>query len=383
MNIKKSLIWFWLLTKRLLFKVSFVILICLIPLLVYIANISLQGDSGVLKIILCSDEGNSGAEDVMECILQKSSIMLFEKSYDRADALRSLEQKKADAVWYFDSDLDNRINLYASGKSSKPFVTVYEREDTIPLKLSREKLFGAVFSKFSYFLYRDFAYSQIVSPNKVSEQGLKSYYDNEDLRGDLVEIKSISSDAPPQTQNYLSSPLRGMLSVLVMLCGFAGAMYFVKDRRDGRFDWMKPTKQIMPAFAQCLSAVTLSAFSALAAIFLSGIGLGAGREILCMVMFILACVGFCLCFSVCFSSSGALGAVIPAFIIVMMVLSPIFFNIQALKPLRLMLPTHYYLYSVHDASYIPGFALYIVCVYALSLFLNSIFNKIFAYHSKL
>ena len=78
----------------LMFAAMHVMLICLIPLLIYIGNISLQGDSGVLKIILCSEAGNQGADDVMDCIMQKKSIMLFEKSYDRSDALKSLEQKR-------------------------------------------------------------------------------------------------------------------------------------------------------------------------------------------------------------------------------------------------------------------------------------------------
>lgn len=364
MNFTGYFMWLRMLTKRLLFRISFVMLICLIPVFVCIANVSLQGDSGVLRIIMCSEAGNTGADDVMDSIMQKKSIMLFERSYDKSDAIRKLENKKADAVWYFADDLDSKINLYASAKSVKPFVFAYEREDTIALKLSREKLFGAVFGKFSYYLYRDFAYSHIVSEDKVSEQELRSYYDNEALRGDLVEIKSISTGTEPQEQNYLTSPLRGMLAVLVMLCGFAGAMYFVKDKNDGKFDWLAPAKQIIPAFAQCLSAVSLSAIAVVCAIFLSGLCVDTGREFLCMFLFVIAATGFCLCLAMCFSTPGALGAVIPAMVILMMVLSPVFFNIRVLEPIRLMLPTHYYLYAVYDASAICGFLIYIFAVYA-------------------
>ena len=123
--------------------------------------------------------------------------------------------------------------------------------------------------------------------------------------------------------------------------------------------------------------MTISGAAAISAMFLSGICLNTGREILCMILFVIAVTGFCLCLSVCFSSARALGAAVPVFIIVTMVLSPIFFNIQVLKPIRLMLPTHYYLYAVHDASYIPGFAIYIVCVYAAATVVNCIFkNKV-------
>lgn len=375
MNFKKPLIWFYLLSKRLLFKVSFVLLLLSIPFLMYSVNLAMQGESGVLKIILCADEENIGAEEVINSIISDKSIVLFEENSNLDASLSLLEQKKADAVWYFADNFDTKLNHYASGKSSKPFVTVYEREDTVPLKLSREKLFGKVYNKFSYYVYRDFIYSEIADSDKVSEVTVKKYYDQTLRKNNIVQIKTIDGTEVSESASYLSSPLRGMLASLIVLCGLAGAMYFLKDKKAGRYDWLTSTKRIIPAFAECASAVVLSSLAVFISLFVSKIATDFASEALCMVLFTVATIGFCLCFAIIFRTPGVLGASIPAFIIIMMVLSPVFFNIQVLKPVRMMLPTHYYLYSIYDAKVIIDFVFYIICVYTVAFLLNRIINK--------
>ncbi len=375
MNYKKSLVWFYMLIKRLLFKVSFVLLILSIPVLVYAVNISMQGDSGVLKIILCANEGNTGGEEIIKNITSKKSIMLFSEETDKDTALKLLSQKKADAVWFFADDFNEAVSLYASGKTSKPFVTVYEREDTLPLKLSREKLFGEVYNKFSYYVYKDFIYEEIADKTEVSEDVLKKYYDGTVKRDNIVEIKNTDGQDAEGDVNYLLSPLRGMLAVLVVICAFAGAMYFLNDKKDGKYDWLPGNRCIIPAFAQCGAAALVSALAVFGAIVISGIGQCVLHEIICMLLFVLASAGFCLCFAVAFKKPSLLGAFIPVFVILMMVLSPIFFNITVLKPIRLMLPVHYYLYAVYDSEYLINFVFYIVLVYSFALLMNKIVNK--------
>ena len=206
MNIKKFLLWFYMLSKRLLHKISFVILICSIPLLVYFANTSMQGESGILRISLCTEKGNLGAEDIITNLTEKESVMLFQKTYSLDEAKKSLEMKKVDAIWYFESDFNQKVEDYATGKNTKPFIRVYEREDNIPLKLSREKLFGSVYGKLSYYMFKDFVYTDLVSYEDVSESKVKEYYEQMDRGSDLVEIRKIANKekTDKKTRNFLA-----------------------------------------------------------------------------------------------------------------------------------------------------------------------------------
>ena len=181
MNIKKFPVWFYMSLKRLFCKWSFVAILCAIPLLICGANMAMQGKSGILTVFLCCEDGNSDALDVIDYIKNSSTSLLFEKSTNLEDSLKALKQKKADAVWYFEKDFSKRADSYALGKNKKPLVQVFEREDNIPLKLSREKLYSGVYRRLAYGAYKNFVYTQYKNVSGVSEDVIKSYFGKRDF----------------------------------------------------------------------------------------------------------------------------------------------------------------------------------------------------------
>lgn len=375
MNIKKLFLWYWMLTKRLFHKFSFVILLCCIPIMVLITNTAMTGESGVLTILLYAEDEDSGAEDVINSLLEGESVILFKRAETLDSALNEVKQHRADAVWCFENNFDERVENYASHSSEEPLVTVYEREDTVPLQLSGEKLFGSVYNTLSNKIYKNFVYTKIIDANHVSEEELQDYYRRTAIGDDIVELEKENSGANDAVSNYLMMPLRGILSLLVVLCGLAAAMYFLKDKADGKFDWMPSEKRIIPAFAQCLSATVPAAVSVLIAVCVTGISVEIIHEIVSMGLFVVSSVGFCLLMCTVFPSSGKLGAAIPAILIAMLALSPVFFNMQMLRPLSIMLPTYHYLNSVYNAEYYLYTVVYILCVYGISLMLT--YKKVF------
>jgi len=364
MIIKKYFLWFYMFAKRLILRWSFVVILCLIPLLIWGANAAMKGESGILTIYLCADENNSAANDVIDNIQNGKSSILFKRSCSIDESLKALEQKKADAVWYFEDDFSEKLDKYASGKTKKPVVKVFEREDTIPLRLSRERLYGGIFGKFAYSVYRNFVYSEYFTEDEVPEEIIKKYPGQRGGDKELVVMETLGeSSAQTDSKAYLVMPIRGLLALLTVLCGFASVMVFLGDKKSGKFDWLTPRKQILPGFAQCLAGVILSAVAVFVALFVSGIWTTFLKETVSMILFVLAVTGFCLNLCMIFKSPSKFGALIPAFIIVMLALSPIFFDINILNGVKCILPTHYYLYSLYDPSYIKGFLCYIPCVY--------------------
>lgn len=374
MSIKKFFLWYLMLTKRLFHKFSFIVLLCLIPVMVFATNGAMSEKSGVLKIMLCSESENSGAEDIIESLLDGESIILFQKSDSVEEALNEVQQHRADAVWCFADDFDEKAEKLAGHKSKEPLIRVYEREDTVPLQLSKEKLYGAIYDTLSYNIYKNFVYTQLVDVHRMSEAEVKSYYDEMNRRGDIVELESVKTDKPEST-NYLTAPLRGMLSLLILLCGLAAAMYYLKDKSAGKFDWMPEEKRIIPAFAQCLSAVIPASVAVLAALCFANISVGIIHELTAMAFFVVSSAGFCLLLCTVFRSSGKLGAAVPGLLIAAMVSSPVFFSLNSLKPLSIMIPTYYYLNSVYNTEYYLYSAVYILCVYGITLVLNYLLKR--------
>lgn len=374
MSFKKLSLWYLMLTKRLFCKFSFVILLCCIPIMILVTNYAMSGESGVLTVMLCSEDKDSGAEEIINSLLNEDSVILFKYSDNPQSAIDEVKQHKADAVWCFEDDFSQKITAYATHKSTQPIVKVYEREDSIPLQLSKEKLYGAIYSSFSYEVYKNFVYSELVDVNQLSEKELEAYFNGTKTRDDIVELEKREVASTNKNAGYLLAPLRGIMALLVVLCGLAAAMYYLKDKRAGKFDWMPYSKRIIPAFAQCLAAVVPAGVAVLASIYIGGIARGVTSEFISMLLFVTAVSGFCLVMCIIFKSSGKLAASIPAMIVIMLAFSPVFFNLNMLKPLSLMLPTYHYLMAVYSGAY-TEFLIYIVCVYGFALLLNRILNR--------
>lgn len=374
MSFKKLSLWYLMLTKRLFCKFSFVILLCCIPIMILVTNYAMSGESGVLTVMLCSEDKDSGAEEIINSLLNEDSVILFKYSDNPQSAIDEVKQHKADAVWCFEDDFSQKITAYATHKSTQPIVKVYEREDSIPLQLSKEKLYGAIYSSFSYEVYKNFVYSELVDVNQLSEKELEAYFNGTKTRDDIVELEKREVASINKNAGYLLAPLRGIMALLVVLCGLAAAMYYLKDKREGKFDWMPYSKRIIPAFAQCLAAVVPAGVAVLASIYIGGIARDVISEFISMLLFVTAVSGFCLVMCIIFKSSGKLAASIPAMIVIMLAFSPVFFNLNMLKPLSLMLPTYHYLMAVYSGAY-TEFLIYIVCVYGFALLLNRILNR--------
>lgn len=360
-------IWYLMFLKRLLCKISFIVLLCLIPVITLLGNTSMSEDSGVLTIALSAEDDDELSMKIINKLTEKDSILLFKKYSD--NAVTAVEKHEADAAWIFKSDLSERIDKYTSKKSLAPFVDIYEREDSTPLKISHEVLYEALYESISYSLYGNYVKKELV-PN-ISEDELQKFYDSERLN-DIIKITQLNSPESKKVSNYLTAPLRGFLALLIVLCALAAAMYFLEDNSCGKYDKLPCKKRIIPAFALCLASVTLSSAAVFAALSISGIASNFARELLTLVLFDFSAVGFALFFCTVFRSPAKLGACIPGIIIVMLVLSPIFFNFQILKPIRLLLPTFYYIYSVKDTAYIFYMIIYIISVYTAVFTINSV-----------
>ena len=362
-KIKKYFIWYVMSGKRLLKKLSFVILLLMIPLLIPVADSLMTEESGVVKVALSAEESSETTNDIIESLMKKDSIINFEYYKNPQDAQRAVEKNLADAAWIFEDNFDEKLKLYAQSTESVNLVRVIEREDSISMQLSREVLYSSMFYDISYSLYENFTYENIVSPDEVSREEIKETYDNYERCGSVVSLWRLESGEVKEQQNYLTAPLRGLMSLVVLLCILAAAMYFLSDQKAGKYDWMPVKMRLAPAFALCLNGAVFSTVAVMVAMFISGYSTGIVNEILSALLFALMSTGFSLVFCKVFSSPAKLGATLPGIMIVALIMSPIFFTFKVLRPVRLLLPTYYYLMAVHNANYYVYGLIYCVVIY--------------------
>ena len=372
-RLRKGFIWFYMLSKRMLHKWSFLLLLCLVPLMIPLINVAMSLDSGIVHVVLCNEGNDKSAESIIHALMAEESVIRFSTVTTSEEAEKIVREHSADTAWIFLENFSEDLDAYTARNSSEPFIRIIERENTIATKIAREKLFGAIYSDVSYSVYKNFSYEEIVDAETVSEETVREYYDSTQRKNNIIKIEKLDADEnqKPSKVNYLTAPLRGILALLVMLCTITAAMFFLQDQARGSFDWLTPKKRIVPAMATCLSAACLSGVAVFIAILCSDITTGFSRELIPMILFLIAATGFCTLLCLFFRSPGRLGALIPGIIIAMLVLSPIFFNVKVLRPIRLMLPTHYYLHSIYNTSYYIYMLMYIAVIYLLIFVVNA------------
>ncbi len=362
----------FLLNKRLLKKFSFIVILCLIPLLTLAMTYLSKDESGVLTITLYSEDTNDPlANEIIDELLKDEGVLHFNKANTKEDAYNAVTSGISDASWIFHENMQDKINLFAQNQSTS-FITVIERETDISLQLSHEKLCGMVYPYISKSIFKDFMINDAFEIDKITEEDIINGYNEAIGGGNLVVLERLDSDTKQTSSNYLTAPLRGMLSLVVLLCGLAAVMYHQSDKENKTYDWLSPNKQIYPGIATTISAVFDSLIVSTIALAISGMFTSTLYESTASLMYLFAVTAFCTLVGSVTRKSSLTGRIIPFVMIISLVLSPIFFNLQNLHTLQSILPTYYYLYAVYQPIYILYGFLYSIGLLSISLIINKI-----------
>jgi hypothetical protein len=359
--------WFYLLEKRLFKRPFFLLLLAAVPLLVVALTLVSGQDSGILRIALYQEDSQDPVSaSVVAKLTEGDSIIQF-VLYDSAEAAaQSVSDGISDGAWIFSGNLTEKLGLFLKGANATA-VRIVEREDTVFLQLAREKLFSALYSPLSYQIYREFIQDQLNA--SVSEEELEAYYTSSEAQDSIIEFSFMNQDETVATaaeQNYLTAPIRGLLSLMILLVGLASAMYFTLDETQGSFVWLSARTRQPFAYLYHMIAIVDVAAVVYLSLYLAGVFTLWQRELPLMLLYCVASAGFCELVRRLLPRAETLGIATPLLLLLMLVLCPVFLNVRRLRPLQYLLPPFYYLHGVHNQDYVYGLAVYTCGVYLLS-----------------
>lgn len=349
-----------MLSKRFFRKISFLVLLVLIPIIVIIMGYFGKQESGLLRIILYQEDSQDVVSSkIVHTLLEESTILFFEQVVSKEEAYEAVRKGEADAVWIFPKQMQEKIDTFVetNGKS-ETLIQIVEREDTIALQLAREKLYGVLYAPFSYAVYENYMEGVVVE--EEDKEKLQEYYDRVKVDGTLFEFAFLDGtvyENETSSSNYLLAPLRGMLSLLILLAGLAASLYFLKDEEAGVFAWLplkKRTSYLSVYQFVTMSYVSLAVILALAT---QGMLIKIGIELLGMMLYMFMCAIFCSIFTKICRTTKNLGVLLPMIMLLSLVFCPIFFDIQ-IKPINYLLPPFYYLNVIHNSKYFLWMGLY-------------------------
>lgn len=370
----KIFTWYILLTKRLFKKKSFVLVLSLLPCLSAGLLLVSTQESGVLTVALVAEKkeaadkvgDDTSSKQLIKRIRAENSIIRFVEADSEEEADRLILSHQADAAWIFPESLEKAAASYLSG--SKPIVKVVQKDEGVLYALSREIIYKNIFPYISYAVYKSYMYNiyQKKIPEAEFDSKINAAYNSIEISDNLVRFAYIDSEENLPVSNYLLSPLRGLMAVWLVLCGFAAAMYYKSDEEAKLFIWIEPERRFFLALAYILCVLFIAGITVLLALAISGSFISFRAELVNMLLLILAASGFCNLLRLLCKNMYLIAVFMPVSLISMIVLSPIFAD-AGLRKLQLLNPVFYYLNLFYSKGYRFGFIIYIILLYVLGL----------------
>lgn len=369
-KLRKALLRFWLSAKRLYKKPTFLVLLLLIPILTFGYRAAAQGESGMLTVALVSQDA-LGAELTQE-LQQGSELLAFRVCETREEALRMVRVGKADAAWIFPADMAQRVARFALTLDGEDAVVeVYQRADSVTLRLAREKLGSVLFRCCAQEVYLNAVRDYAPELREMSDGELLRAYDEAYASDKLFTFSDAGLAHTAQT-SYLLLPVRGLLAVVLTLGAIAAEMYFLRDTQRGVYAALPPRARTRAELRGVFAAVLSAAVSAFAALSLAGLRAEAGAE----AAGLLACCACAAVFAMLLrrlcGSLRVLGALLPLLLTAMIALCPIFFSLKSLRALQYLFPPTYCLLVVQDVREAIGAAAYCAICAALCALLDRV-----------
>ena len=371
---KRFFIRWFLLNKRIFKKPVFVLILCAVPFLVFALGLVSSNNDGFMNIaIVLEDTEDELSKAIGSELIGSSSIVRFIMCDSADEAEDQVRYGEADAAWIISDRLGDAVDDFANDRAAV-CATVIEREETVALSLCREKLSAALSYEMSFDLMRS-EFGKKVSA-ELTEDELRGYYDGAFSVDELFEFRRTSGEIIDYSDSsYLMLPMRGMLAVAILLCGFAMAMFWMYDERQMVF--YRVSGAARPAFelGYHLTGILDIAVIVLISIYLSGLWTGFLHEAAALAVYCLNCAVFVILIRRLLRSIRTIAAVTPLIIVLVIVVNPILINLPFVYPLRILTPVYYYLQSANDASFILYGLIYFAVFAAADLLLSVVSDR--------
>lgn len=363
---------FWLLNKRLFKTYSFLLVLCMVPLLVAGVRLGARESSGVAKILLYLPDPEDGlAVQIASRLMEDNHVLHYELCSSKEEGIKAVESFRADALWIFSGNMREALAkaaAYGAGEENYA-VEVVQREDDVRMLFTRQILCAKLYPDFSYELYVDFVRNEC-GLTEVTQEELQDAYNRTLVEGSLFRMEYLDGRPADEDDSYLLAPVRGILALWLVLCGLAGGMYYMRDEQRGVFSQLSPGRRLFWAFAVQGVLLCDGVAVMLAALKLAGVFTTWDREILAALLFGCCVLLFCSIIRLLCRSLEWLGGCIPLLLIGMLVLCPVFLDVNGFRAVQYLLPPYYYLKSIHSAFYLWGMACYAVVSALVCLLLH-------------
>lgn len=359
---KKLWLWFRLLTKRQFARPAFLVILVLIPLFTGALALAAGGESGVVTVALCPGASELG-KNACEALTERAGVLRFHVCERQEEAKELVARGQADAAWIFLDEADERLRRFARDGTGAA-VLVVEREETVFLRIARERLFSQLYPAISRAIYIDCAEKSL---EDASEELLWESYDTVYNDLPIFVMIYINGEARVGGENVLTSPIRGLLMLLVMLAALSASLSSCREEAAGCFDGLPRTARRLAPLLDGFAATLPVALCCLPALALAGMWTNLARELAVALLLSLSAPCFAELLRTLCRRERIFAAAVPLLMLLMAALCPIFLGIVRLWALQLLLPPFYAIHAANTPIYLLWFLLFTLALYAVTV----------------
>ena len=337
---------FFYVLKIYLKKPAMILLLCVIPLLTILSTSFESNTPEALQAavyIECTPEDSFVKETFLNALSDYQGQIRFIVYETSEEMKHAVINRSAECGYILPIDLYSRI----INDEGDEMIYVYYAPSTTLMPLINESLYSILYSEVSKTALTDYLFQQSVLQNEISEQytieNISALYEEYLHNGTTFRFEQTKlsvSDSVSGIQFSLSSSLRGIFAVLILLSAFLGLLDYYRYPKNiiYQFKTVRLILIMVPTLLTALTVLLCLNFTAVHVFFL--------KELLCLSLYAVSCILLTLLLSFCIRTASFFYAFLPIYIICNAVFCPIFMDLLALLPLfriisYLFLPGYY------------------------------------------
>ncbi len=323
-------IWIRKYAKRYLRQKFFLLLVFAMPVGVFWFAYLAHQDQTCVRVGIVNEQRNLFGTNIGRGLLQHQGIMQFCPMSSEEKMKQAIRQGELECGYLFPAEMEEKYRQH----QYTGVVSEYYRKGSLFHTIAREIVLTGIFRQYGetmvdeYIRHSGLFRVEQMPANEVVEQyqeNLKKQETFSFLFNDRTKVQNKLGD-------YLVAPIRGMISLLIMLAGFCGLSLYREDQRrelpaalPGTVSRYLPMISIMiPVFLVTMAGIVSEA--------LCGFGFLSLKEIAYMLIYDIIVVLFCSLLSFTGIQQGALWVFALGYVCASAVFTPVFINLSAFIP---------------------------------------------------
>lgn len=335
---KKGSIWFKMLAKRQLKKKSIYFVMAVLVISCFCVKYAADNFEVAIEIGVVNEDNGNISEMIEKNLYEHRGMIVFKKFTTYEELAKNVRAGNIMGGYVLKQDFSS--NILAGNRDG--IIEVLSTPNSIVTSAANEIFFSFVMKEISYEeLVKDTINTELFHGFSEQEfrEDLRKYYDvnlsdgstfSVDYNKDLSEYdgKTVSID----TYDYISPIVTGLVGLMVFISGMCGTINYYDDRKNGSLALLTMKKKQMVAVMEIAIPVFITTITGVIILLVTDMETGIWQLNKKYLLYSAIVIAYCYLQKTLIRKKEIYVSLIPAFILLSIILCPVFLNISAIAP---------------------------------------------------